>query len=435
MANKTPDEVKEILKKLSAADQVVVQTYIAGLKQTITELRENQGIKVEHDEGHAHYHGHAKCTHDHGHSDQAHDHEETGKGESDGHAHGHSHENHEAHNHGHAHDHKEKEDDIPEWKKKAMNADPDTAPFGGSWNAESSVDATNDPDLPPLYQGTGTNDDFDKATSLKIQASDAKSSGDYKTALEKYTEAILAAAPSALLYANRADALLKLSKAKYSIRDCDEALKLNPDSAKALRIRGLAKKSLEMYEEALKDLSQAQAIDYDDSVAEHLKICTEKHMEAERVRGEQRQQETERMRKRAEEIKKAREEAAAEQSRASPPPGGMPGGMGGGMPGGMAGLMSGLMSDPELAAGMQNPKVMKAFSDLMSGPGGPMGLMSNPAKLQELMQDEDVGPFLKKLMSKMSGLGGMPGMASPAAGVNDEDMPDIPDVEDRKSVV
>ena len=48
------------------------------------------------------------------------------------------------------------------------------------------------------------------------------------------------------------------------------------------------------------------------------------------------------------------------------------------------------MSDPEIAAGLQNPKVMKAFQDLMSGPGGPMGAMSNPAKLQEMMADPEV---------------------------------------------
>ena len=47
-------------------------------------------------------------------------------------------------------------------------------------------------------------------------------------------------------------------------------------------------------------------------------------------------------------------------------------------------------SDPEIAAGMKNPKVMQAFQDLMSGPGGPMGLMSNPAKLQEVMADPEV---------------------------------------------
>jgi len=58
---------------------------------------------------------------------------------------------------------------------------------------------------------------------------------------------------------------------------------------------------------------------------------------------------------------------------------------------------------------MKNPKVMKAFSDLASGPGGPAGLMSNPGKLMEMMSDPEVGPVLQKIMSKFGG-GGMPGM-------------------------
>merc|ERR1711862_634160 len=70
-----------------------------------------------------------------------------------------------------------------------------------------------------------------------------------------------------------------------------------------------------------------------------------------------------------------------------------------------------LLSDPELAEGMQNPKVQAAFAEIMKGPGGPMGIMSNPAKLQELMEDDDVGPFMRKLMTKlgpmMGGAGGI----------------------------
>jgi hypothetical protein len=67
-----------------------------------------------------------------------------------------------------------------------------------------------------------------------------------------------------------------------------------------------------------------------------------------------------------------------------------------------------------------------------------MGLMSNPAKLQELMSDPDVGPVLSKLMSKFSGGGmgggGMPGMGGfPGAargGAADDDDMDMPDLEE-----
>ncbi len=98
----------------------------------------------------------------------------------------------------------------------------------------------------------------------------------------------------------------------------------------------------------------------------------------------------------------------------------------------------------KIAAGMQNPKIQKAFTDLMSGPGGPMGLMSNPSKLQEMMADPEVGPFLQKLMGKvmgggMAGMGGMPGMGGMGGmggGMGDGgDMPDIHGDDDMPDLV
>jgi len=116
----------------------------------------------------------------------------------------------------------------------------------------------------------------------------------------------------------------------------------------------------------------------------------------------------------------------------------------GGM-GGMGGMMGALLSDPELAAGMSNPKIMAAFTTLASNPGG---LMGNPAKLQELMADPEVGPFMQKLMTKlgplmgggmpdMGGMGGMPDMGGMegmpdmgAFGEDDDDEDDMPDLDD-----
>jgi hypothetical protein len=40
------------------------------------------------------------------------------------------------------------------------------------------------------------------------------------------------ATPNAMVYANRGNALLKMKKPLAAIRDADEALKINPDSAK-----------------------------------------------------------------------------------------------------------------------------------------------------------------------------------------------------------
>jgi tetratricopeptide (TPR) repeat protein len=84
-------------------------------------------------------------------------------------------------------------------------------------------------DFPPVYV---SGEDFDKAGDCKQEAADCKSSGNWEGALANYTEAVLAAPPSALLYANRANALVKLGRFDAAERDCDLALKENPDSAK-----------------------------------------------------------------------------------------------------------------------------------------------------------------------------------------------------------
>lgn len=244
----------------------------------------------------------------------------------------------------------EEDDNIPSWKRKAMDMsdDPNACPFGGSWNTESSLDATAATnDVPPMYSGDGSNDDHDKATTAKIQGSDLKSSGDYAGAIDSFTEAILAAEPSALLLANRAHCLFKLARYSAAVRDCNEALLRNPDSAKALRIRGECNVKLEKYHDALVDLSAAQAIDFDEEAALMLKETTEKCSEIDAMKVKKKNEEEEKIRKRAEEIKKAREEVMKEQTRGAASGGGFGrGGMGGGMPGGMGGMegmMSGLM--------------------------------------------------------------------------------------------
>eukprot|EP00986_Skeletonema_menzelii_P017171 scaffold17998_cov115-Skeletonema_menzelii.AAC.2 len=443
MAPKTPAAVSDAIKKLSASEQVAVQTYIAQLKSNIEDL-ETEVLQLKDGDEHAHYHGHEKCTSDHSHSAHGHHDDSCEDDECGGHSHEHG------HGHGHSHKHQEEEEDIPAWKKGAMDADPNAAPFGGSWGAEASVDATadkKDEDFPPMYEGDGSNDDFDKASDAKMAGSDLKSAGNFEEAIEKYTEAVLAAEPSALLLANRAHCLFKLERYTAAIRDCDVALKKNPDSAKALRIRGECYLKTEEFRSARKDLSQAQTIDWDSEAAMMLKEATEKCSELDAEVVKKKLEEEEKLKKRAAEIKKAQEEArkeAEEEAKArasSSGMGGMPGmgGMGGmpGMGGGMEGMMAGLMSDPEIAEGLQNPKVQAAFQDLM-GSGGPAGLMSNPGKIQEMMADPEVGPFLQKLMGKMMGGGGMgggmPGMGgmgggSPFGGSGGGGDFDIPDIE------
>merc|ERR1712238_469288 len=179
---------------------------------------------------------------------------------------------------------------------------------------------------------------------------------------------------------------------------------------------------------ARSDLSAAQGIDFDEIVADDLKeaVAQVKKIEGERVKDKL--EEEVKLRKRAEEIKKANEEAETEakadaaRTRADAATGGMPNSPD------MQGLMGAILSDPELAAGLQNPKVMEAFSSIMSSPGGAMGLMSNPSKLQEMMGGMGGMPGMP---GGMGGMGGMPGGTSGGAtSQNDDDLDDIPDLDD-----
>ena len=311
-----------------------------------------------------------------------------------------------------------------------MSGEPEETAGTAAPEESSQPNATDDDaaDLPPLYE---SGEDYDAAANAKQQAADYKAAGDWEKALECYTTAVLAAPPSALLYANRAACLWQLERYEAAVRDCNQALASNPDSAKALRVRGKARKALGQYEAALADLSQAQQIDFDEGTVADLKFLTEKRVEAELAQAEKRNEEEEKLRKRAAEIKKAQEEAKREaaQGTSGMPGRGMPGGMPG-MPAGMGGMMADMMQDPELMAAMQNPKVMSALSEVMSG-----GV--NPAKIQELMTDPEVGPVLQKMISKFGGSmggggmpGGMGGGAAPAADNDDDDIPDLDNLPD-----
>ena len=260
------------------------------------------------------------------------------------------------------------------------------------------------PDPPPEDVSEA---DMDKASTAKMEAADLMAAGNCEAAAKTLTKAIQAM-PSALTYARRAECFLKMKpkKPNAAIRDCDAALKLNPDSGKSLRLRGTAHRFLGNWEAASKDLAQGQAIDFDDAVQTMQKLVDERWHEIRSRRSAaaaaKRDAELEERRKAAAEAARKAEEAKSSSS-SMPGMGGFPGGMpgmggfpGGGMPPGMEGLMN----DPELMAAMSNPKVMAAMTSAMS----------NPASLMQYMSDPEVGPVLTKLMGKMGGgMGGMPG--------------------------
>ncbi|KAI5382440.1 TPR repeat-containing thioredoxin TDX [Lathyrus oleraceus] len=116
-----------------------------------------------------------------------------------------------------------------------------------------------------------TEDQRDAAQLAKSKALDALSQGYFDQALDLLTEAILLNPHSAILYATRASVFIKLKKPNAAIRDADTALKINPDSAKGYKIRGLSRAMLGLWREALSDLHVASKIDYDEEIGVALK--------------------------------------------------------------------------------------------------------------------------------------------------------------------
>ena len=71
---------------------------------------------------------------------------------------------------------------------------------------------------------------------------------------------------------------IKLKKPNAAIRDCDEAIRINPDSAQGYKWRGRAHLLLGHWEEAAKDLQTACKLDFDEDADEWLreikpKVC------------------------------------------------------------------------------------------------------------------------------------------------------------------
>jgi suppressor of tumorigenicity protein 13 len=288
-----------------------------------------------------------------------------------------------------------------------------------------------------------SDEQMDKQGSLKQQATDALEDGNLNEAVEKYTAAIMIGNASAMMYAKRAEMLLKLKKPCAAIASADAAIEVNPDSAKSLRARGKAHRLLGHWEKAHLDLSTAQKLDFDDATDDLHKFVGERYKKIaliknrNRMRAEKRKV-AEMKRKRAEAVRIYEEQKKAEAEGGGFPggfpagmegmfgPGGMPagmegmfGGMGGmpggmgGMPGGMPGmpagmdpnLLQGLMSDPELLAALSDPKMMAAMQDIMS----------NPANMSKYQSDPEMMGLMQKLMSKMGGgaAGGHAGDSGP----------------------
>merc|ERR1719421_1053873 len=113
-----------------------------------------------------------------------------------------------------------------------------------------------------------------------------------------------------MMYSKRADILLKLKRPNACIQDCTAALAVNPDSAKAYRLRGKAHRLLGHWEDAHKDLAQGQKLDFDDDTVDMQKFIDAKWKKIEAKRTKQRIKEEKRAKKAKEAEIRRRKEAA-----------------------------------------------------------------------------------------------------------------------------
>ncbi|XP_076445982.1 hsc70-interacting protein-like isoform X2 [Babylonia areolata] len=243
-----------------------------------------------------------------------------------------------------------------------------------------------------------TDDMIDQASDKRNEAMDAMAEGRFEDCVQLFTDAIKLNPTSALLYAKRASAYLKMKKPKKTIHDCTKAIELNPDSAQGYKWRGKAHKLLGHWEEAYHDLTLACKLDYDDDANATLHEVTPNAKKImEHKRKYERQHEEQELKKRKERIRKARaeyEELKREQGQEDAPTGGFPG-FPGAFPGSMGGMpgmpdMSTLLQDPELLAALQDPEVSAAFQDVAT----------NPANISKYQNNPRVQQVINKLAAK-----------------------------------
>eukprot|EP00927_Polykrikos_kofoidii_P078983 TRINITY_DN75783_c0_g1_i1.p1 TRINITY_DN75783_c0_g1~~TRINITY_DN75783_c0_g1_i1.p1 ORF type:complete len:292 (-),score=90.77 TRINITY_DN75783_c0_g1_i1:248-1006(-) len=124
-----------------------------------------------------------------------------------------------------------------------------------------------------------TEEQQDKQNALKAAAADFLEDGAEDLALEKFTEAIVLGCASALLYSKRAQVLFDMKRPRAAVNDCNAALAINPDSAKAFKIRARANQSLGSWDLAHSDYQNALKIDYDEDTYKDSAQAAEKAKE------------------------------------------------------------------------------------------------------------------------------------------------------------
>ncbi len=99
--------------------------------------------------------------------------------------------------------------------------------------------------------------------AAKERGNAAFKAGDFKTAIDEYTEAIKRDPASAPYYQNRATARAKMMDFNGSLDDCERALKLDPKFVKAMNRKALCQMAVKEYHKALETFRAAMALEPD----------------------------------------------------------------------------------------------------------------------------------------------------------------------------
>ncbi|XP_014802444.1 PREDICTED: golgin subfamily A member 6-like protein 1 [Calidris pugnax] len=116
-----------------------------------------------------------------------------------------------------------------------------------------------------------TSDMLKQADEKNRVAFDAVGRGEFQKAVQLFTDAIRLNPGLSTLYVNRASVFVQLQKPNAAIRDCDKAIKIDPNSAQPYKWRGKALWLLGHWQRAAKDLALACQLGSDEDTNNMLK--------------------------------------------------------------------------------------------------------------------------------------------------------------------
>lgn len=219
-----------------------------------------------------------------------------------------------------------------------------------------------------------TEEMMDESNTKRAEATEALNEGRMEDAIKLFTEAIQKNPHSGALYAKRAGVFLKMNKPNAAIRDCDQALILNPDQALAFKCRGRAYRLLGDWEKAAGNLATACKLDYTDEANEWLK---EVMPNAKKIQDHKRKYERKHYEK---ELRRKAKETKDKESGGDTSGFGFPGGMPF-MPGGIEKILQ----DPEVLEAFKDPEVAAAFQDISANLSNIPKYQSNP-KISKIIE-------------------------------------------------